>query len=77
MLIPPPRPAYTLSPSLGDLSPSEHRALGRALSALTGTVSGVLVTAVRTTPLHHLLELSTVAGTVLVVERATAEVAVT
>jgi hypothetical protein len=76
VLIPPPRPTYTLSPAIGDLSPSEDRALGRALSALTGTVPGVLVTAVRTTPLHHLLELSTAAGTVLVVERATVEVAV-
>jgi hypothetical protein len=70
MLIPPPPPAYTLSPALSDLSTGQDAALGRALSAMTGSVSGVLVTAARSTALHHVLELATSEGPVLVIERA-------
>lgn len=69
MLIPPPIPAYTLSPDIGPLSADQERALERCLASLCGRVAGVLVTAIRTTDLHQVVELATAAGPLLVLER--------
>lgn len=69
MLVPPPLPAYTLAPDLPELRPGEQRALEACLSALTGRLSGVVVTAAGTTLSHHVIELATPAGTLLVMER--------
>jgi hypothetical protein len=69
VLVPPPLPAYTLAPDLPALRPGEQRALEACLSALTGRLSGVVVTAAGTTLSHHVIELATPAGTLLVMER--------
>lgn len=69
MLVPPPRPAYTLSPDLDDLDPGQQAALEACLAALTGRLAGVVVTAAGTTGSHHVIELATNAGTLLVLER--------
>jgi hypothetical protein len=69
VLVPPPLPAYTLAPDLPELQPGEQRALEACLDALTGRLSGVVVTAAGTTLSHHVIELATPAGTLLVMER--------
>lgn len=69
MLIPAPLPTYTLAPGLQELSCAQKAALEGCLSALTGRLSGVLVTSVCTTDTHHLIELITPAGTLLAMER--------
>ena len=69
MLIPPPLPTYTLAPGLPDLRTGQQHALEAALGGLTGRVHGVVVTAVGTTLSHHVIELMTSAGTLLVLER--------
>ena len=70
MLIPPPGPAYTLAPGIGPLGPDQEGALLRCLAALSGRVAGVLVTSVRTTGGHHVVEMATAVGPLLVLERA-------
>ena len=72
MLVPAPPPSYTLAPDVRPLEPGEQAALEGCLRALTGRVTGVLVTAVGTTLSHHVLELSTPAGSLLVLERVAA-----
>lgn len=69
MLVPAPRPAYTLAPGVGPLDPGQQEALEACLAALTGRVSGVVVTAAGTTLSHHVIELMTPAGALLVLER--------
>jgi hypothetical protein len=69
VLVPPPLPAYTLAPGLRPLGPGQQRALETCLSALTGRLQGVVVTAAGTTLSHHVLELMTPAGTMMVLER--------
>lgn len=69
MLIPAPLPTYTLAPDVSSLSGGQQAALEACLSALTGRLSGVLVTSVCTTDSHHLIELITPAGTLLAMER--------
>lgn len=69
MLIPPPLPTYTLAPGLPDLRTGQQHALEAALGGLTGRLHGVVVTAVGTTLSHHVIELMTSAGTLLVLER--------
>jgi hypothetical protein len=69
VLVPPPPPSYTLAPDIGPLRPGEQAALDACLTALTGRLSGVVVTAAGTTLSHHVLELATPAGTLLVMER--------
>ncbi|WP_217912791.1 hypothetical protein [Miltoncostaea marina] len=69
MLVPPPPPTYTLAPDVRPLGPGEQAALENTLRALTGRVTGVIVTAAGTTLSHHVLELSTPAGSLLVLER--------
>ena len=69
MLVPPPLPSYTLSPDLAPLRNGQQRALEAALGGLMGRVHGVVVTAVGTTLSHHVIELMTSAGTLLVLER--------
>ena len=69
MLIPPPPPAYTLAPGMEPLRPGQQEALDACLSGLTGRHTGVLVTAAGTTLSHHVIELMTPAGALLVLER--------
>jgi hypothetical protein len=69
VLVPPPLPSYTLSPDLEPLRNGQQRALEAALGGLMGRVHGVVVTAVGTTLSHHVIELMTSAGTLLVLER--------
>ena len=69
MLVPPPHPSYTLSPDLAPHRNGQQRALEAALGGLMGRVHGVVVTAVGTTLSHHVIELMTSAGTLLVLER--------
>jgi hypothetical protein len=68
LLIPSPPPTYTLAPGLGPLDRGQQAALDACLSALTGRLTGVVVTAAGTTLGHHVIELATPAGTLLVLE---------
>lgn len=72
MLVPSPPPSYTLAPDVGALEPGEQAALDACLAALTGRLTGVVVTAAGTTLSHHVIELSTPAGSLLVLERVAA-----
>jgi hypothetical protein len=54
---------------MAPLPAGQQAALDGCLTALTGRLSGVLVTAARTTASHHLIELHTPAGRLLVMER--------
>ena len=69
MLVPAPPPTYTLSPDMEPLSGGQQAALDACLSALTGRLSGVLVTGASTTASHHVIELITPAGRLLALER--------
>jgi hypothetical protein len=51
------------------LEPGQQAALDACLSAITGQLNGVLVTAAETTGSHHVIELLTPVGTLLVLER--------
>jgi hypothetical protein len=77
VLVPAPRPAYTLAPGVGPLDAGQQDALDASLEALTGHVGGVVVTAAGTTLSHHVIELMTPAGALLVLERIPDEVAAT
>ena len=70
MLVPPPPPSYTLAPGLPELGDGQRRALEACLLALTGRHAGVLVTGVGTTLDHHVIELTTPAGSLMVMRRA-------
>ena len=72
MLVPPPLPSYTHSTDHAPLRNGQQRALEAALGGLMGRVHGVVVTAVGTTLSHHVIELMTSAGTLLVLERVDA-----
>lgn len=72
MIVPPPSPAYTLAPGVEPLEPGQQAALDACLSAITGQVIGVLVIAAGTTGSHHVIELLTPVGTLLVLERVSA-----
>ncbi|MGD9694884.1 MAG: hypothetical protein AB7V42_04385 [Thermoleophilia bacterium] len=69
MIVPPPPPTYTLDPGVPPLRDAQRAVLDSCLSVLTGRLAGVVVTAARTTDTHHVLELATPAGTLLVIER--------
>ena len=69
MLIPAPPPTYTLSPHLASLTPAQQAVLDACLDTLTGRLSGVVVTAAGTTATHHIIQLATHAGPMLVTER--------
>jgi hypothetical protein len=71
VIVPPPPPAYTLSPDVDSLTPGQQTALEACLTGFTGRLTGVVVTAAATTLGHHMIELATPAGTLLVVERVT------
>lgn len=73
MLIPPPPPTYTFAPGVGPLTPGQADALESALIALTGRLSGVVVTGARSSASHHVIELLTPAGTMLAMERREVE----
>jgi hypothetical protein len=68
VLIPAPPPTYTLSPHLTTLTPAQQSVLDACLDALTGRLSGVVVTAAGTTATHHVIQLATHAGPLLVTE---------
>lgn len=68
MLIPPPAPSFTLSPSLGDLSPADLAAVQRCVASLAGQMGGVVVTGVRVRGRHRIVEVETLMGTVIVQE---------
>lgn len=69
VLVPIPLPTYTLAPDLEALDGGQQRALEAALGGLSGRLHGVVVTAAGTTLSHHVIELMTSAGTLLVLER--------
>ena len=69
MIVPPPHPTYTLSPDVAPLNAGQQEALEACLAGFTGRLSGVVVTAAATTLSHHMIELATPAGTLLVMER--------
>lgn len=69
VLVPVPKPAYTLAPTLPVLTPGQRAALETCLEAFTGRVGSVVVTAAGTTLGYHVLELMTTAGAVMVIER--------
>lgn len=70
MLVPPSPPSYTLAPDLPELGDDQLRALDACLLALTGRHAGVLVTGVGTTLDHHVIELTTPTGSLMVIQRA-------
>ena len=75
MLVPVPPPTYTLAPMLPELAAGQQAALDACLGALTGLTASVLVTGVGTTMGHHMIELATPAGSLLVMERVEARAA--
>ena len=77
MLVPAPLPSYTLAPGVGPLEAGQQIALEACLAALMGRVGGVVVTAAGTTLTHHVIELMTSAGAILVLERADCEISAT
>jgi hypothetical protein len=77
VLVPAPPPAYTLAPGVGPLDEGQQQALDACLAALTGRMAAVVVTAAGTTLSHHVIELMTAAGSMLVLERVESEVAAT
>jgi hypothetical protein len=72
VLIPPPLPTYTLAPGLPPLGAGQQHALEAALGGLTGRLHGVVVTAVGTTLSHHVIAITAMAGSVLVLARVEA-----
>lgn len=69
MIVPPPLPTYSLAPGMAPLTAAQQRALETSLGHLTGRLSGVVVTSAGTTLSHHVIELMTPAGLLLVLER--------
>lgn len=69
MLVPPPSPAFTLSPDIEELTPGQEHLLEETLASLSGRVGGVIVTAARQTSTHEVLELETALGPLMVLER--------
>ena len=69
MLVPSPPPAYTLSPDVPALTSGQQAALEACLTGFTGKFTGVVVTAAGTTLSHHMIELATPAGSLLILER--------
>jgi hypothetical protein len=69
VLIPAPSPTYALAPGLPALSANERRMVGRVVESLTGEVTSALVTSVRRTDRHLVVELLTPDGPVVVLER--------
>ena len=67
---PGPEPAYELSPDLGALSDDQRRALNAVGDYLDGRVGEATVVRVVTTDEHHVFELETALGPLLVLERA-------
>lgn len=68
MLVPPPLPAYTLSPALDDLDEDTLAVIERCLRALTGQVGGVVIVGVGATDKHVIIDLATTGGSVLLME---------
>jgi hypothetical protein len=68
MLVPPPTPLYTLAPSIEDLEQATHDLIERCVASLTGHLGSVIVTAVRVTSRHRIVELITTDGPVSVME---------
>jgi hypothetical protein len=64
-----PEPIYTLSPEIDELDPEQHRALDAVTGYLAGRVGGAIVVRVVTTEEHHVFELETSLGPVLILER--------
>ena len=71
MIVPPPPPTYALAPGIPPLTPGQQEALESCLAALTGRVGAVLVVGAETRGAHHVVEVATAAGTLLVVEGVT------
>ena len=69
MLAPIPLPVFTLAPGIETLSETQTRMLDSCLSALPGSVPGVMVCDARTTSTHEVLELMTTRGPLLLMER--------
>jgi hypothetical protein len=69
VIVPPPAPSYTLAPDVDPLCPRQQAALEACLSALTGRLGGVVVTAAGVSETHLVIELMTAAGTLLMMER--------
>ena len=76
MLIPPPLPNFTLSPTMADLSDEEMASVERCLAGLAGQVPGVLITSVRDRGRHRVIELQTALSPVIVSEPTEARLGV-
>ena len=68
MLVPPPPPAYTLSPALDDLDEDSIEVIERCLHGLTGQVGGVIVIGIGATDRHVIVDVATCDGSVLLME---------
>jgi hypothetical protein len=64
-----PEPIYTLSPEIEGLDPDQRRALDAVTGYLAGRVPGAIVVRVVTTEEHHVFELETSLGPILLLER--------
>jgi hypothetical protein len=65
-----PEPSYSLAPEVQALDPDQRRALDAVTGYLSQRVDGAIVVRVVTTGDHHVFELETSLGPVLVLERA-------
>ena len=68
MIVPPPPPAYTLSPALEDIDDDTIAVIERCVAALTGQVGAVVVIGVGATEQHVVIELATAVGPVFLME---------
>ncbi|MGI9539414.1 MAG: hypothetical protein ACR2N6_04620 [Miltoncostaeaceae bacterium] len=69
MIVPPPQPVYTLAPDMDEIDAHERALLDRCLSSLTGLADGLLVTRIGRTQDHHVVEVETTHGPLLLLER--------
>lgn len=69
MIVPPPPPVYTLAPDMDEIDGHERALLDRCLASLTGLADGLLVTRIGRTQDHHVVEVETTHGPLLLLER--------
>ena len=69
MIVPPPQPVYTLAPDMDEIEGDQRALLDRCLSSLTGLADGLIVTRIGRTHDHHVVEIETAHGPLLLLER--------